>query len=126
MRFMMDHYNIELLCSSWIKNVDFKQEPIQLGFRQVIRSFLLYRVLSSNNYEWCRQKKSISIHCYLSFFHHLEQSSLCFCRCTVYLVYQNYVTEYGTLSKLKRVFAGIKYRCSDHVAWHQVWRELYS
>src|SRR5205809_6447299 len=108
-----------------ITDIDLKKKTIELCFRQTISSLLLHRVLSGQNKKRRLHMISVSIYCHLSFFHYFKQSSLRFCRSTVYLIDQNNIAENRPGLKLKSSFSRIKNGSTQYIRWHQVRRKLY-
>ena len=69
---------------------------------------------------------TLSVDSHLSFFHHLEEGCLCFCRSTVHLIHQYDISKDRSWVEVELTTLHIEYRCSQHIARHQVGCELHT
>ena len=102
------------------------QETVELGLRQAVGALLLYRVLGGDDGIYVVHLVCVAVDGGLPFLHHLEEGSLRLCRRTVYLVGKHDVGEHRTGMEIEFRRLHAEYRCAEHVARHQVRRELYS
>ncbi len=90
----------------------------------MIGSFLLDRILRGHHHEWRLQRIGLAVNGDLPLFHDLEQCRLRLCRRAVDLVDQNDIAENGSLLELETAFPRIENGSPDHIAGHQIRREL--
>ena len=79
----------------------FEQKAVEFGFGQIVRSFLIYRVLRRHNEKGLGKFKALFADCNLIFAHSFEQGRLHFCGRTVYFVRQKQIRKHRSLAHRK-------------------------
>src|SRR5882724_1469428 len=122
--FVMVSYDLVFLCGVGVAYVDLEQEAVELGFRQMIGAFLLDGVLRGDHHEGGLQRIGLSVYGDLPFLHYLEQGGLRLGRSPVDLIDEHDIAEDRSRLEREDALPRIEHRGADHVARHEVGREL--
>ena len=107
-----------------ISHCDFHEETVELSLRKPVGSLLLHWVLCCQDGEHLTHLSRRSIDGHLTLFHHFEQSGLRLRWRTVDFIHQNDVAEHRTLVEIKLARLHVEDSRTQHIAGHEVGREL--
>ena len=117
---------LHLLLYAGIAHRNLHKETVRLSFWQFIRALLLHWVLRGQNGIDITHAIGGAVNGYLSLLHHLKEGGLRLCRRTVDLIDQHDIGEHRSLMELELTGLHIKHRRTQHVARHEVGRELHT
>ena len=109
-----------------VADLETHQEPVELGFRQGVGSFVLDRVLRGDHHEGRHQLVRDAVGRDLPLGHGLEESGLGLGRCPVDFVGQQHVAEHRTRAELEGVRSSVPDTHSGDVGREEVGGELHS